>query len=66
MARTQKKYDAADQVDSAFLQKLSDEFIDGYHLLNLHEMYLPGDDEVRDVNVPLCMYQKFHEWTKDL
>ena len=66
--RAEKKYEhVEDNVDNTdFLQKLSDEFVDGYRLLKQHDMYLPGDDKVIDVDVPLCLYQRFHEWTKDL
>ena len=66
LARVQKKYDDADNVDTDFLQKLSEEFVDGYCLLKQHQEYVPGDDGVSHVNIPMCMYHKFHEWAKDL
>ena len=48
------------------LQRLSEEFIDGYKILKHHDAYLPGDDEVIDVNVPMCIYTQFHKWSKNL
>ena len=52
--------------NTALLQKLSEEFVDGYKILKQHDAYLPGDNEVIDVDVPLCVYTRFHKWSKDL
>ena len=54
------------QETTAILQKLSEEFVEGYKLLKQHDAYLPGDNEVIDVDVPMCVYTRFHEWSKDL
>ena len=59
-------YDAAEESSSDFLQKLTNEFLQDYRLMKQHELWCPGDTEVCDVDVPLCMYQRFHNWTKDL
>ena len=69
--RAEKTYEKMDtdvnnMDNTELLQKLSEEFIDGYKLLKQHYVYLPGDDEITDVGVHMCMYTRFHEWSKDL
>ena len=66
--RAEKKYEkeVENSDSSELLQKLSDEFLEGYKLIREHELYVPGDGEITDVDVPMCMYTRFHEWSKDL
>ena len=64
----EKKYEKADasEDNTDLLQKLSEDYIDAYKLIKQHQEYLPGDGEIIQVDVPMCIYSRFHEWKKNL
>jgi len=69
LARAEAKIEtltAEEKRDDKILQQLFDEFIEGYRMLKQHEVWVPGDDNLEKVEVPLCMYQNFHEWVQDI
>ena len=64
-----KNYDDADhdkKTHEDIMDELLKHFMYGYKLMVQYDQYVPGDTHIDEVDAPFCLYNLFHEWSKDL